>query len=268
MTMISLESIQDKIITENTILQLAFPDLGLVHLRVLNVEQVPYVYDEIGTIQPDGTSSSTPQRLGISAYNVDNALEVREDLHLYQLFFGVTPGIIRARVGYPTETMMGAIETRGNQINGDFGYIDGFRSPLEEPQPISEIMIPPDFDVGFVFHNPDTVPIKPLMYWHIITMNVNVIRDAELVYNIMADKLPAGRVVKKSMGGVTPFKFHPNEMWAVKFINFEVQDYIDIAATSGDARFKRMALESISNSLGLDIEQYKGPISLPPPLGA
>ena len=118
-----------------------------------------------------------------------------------------------------------------------------------------------------MFHNPDTVPIKPVIYWHIISMNASVIRNTELIYNIMAGNMPEGKVIKKSMGGVTPFKFHPTEMWAVKFINFEVQDLIDIAATTGDNRFKQMAMKSIADSLGLDLEQYKGPITIPPPLG-
>lgn len=268
MPMISLEAIQDKIIKEDTILQLAFPNLGLVHLRAITLEEIPYVYDELDTIQPGDTSDSTPQRLGVSSYNIDNAIEVTEDLHLYQMFYGISPGMMRVRVGYPAETMKGGLDVRGNQINGKFGYVDGFRSPLEEPQPISELIIPPDFDVGFVFHNPDTIPVKPVIYWHIISMNISVIRDAELIYNIMAGNMPAGKVMKKSMGGATPFKFHPTEMWALKFINPEVQDYIDIASTTGNNQFKRIAMESIANSLGLDLDLYKGPISIPPPPGA
>ena len=263
-SVIDTSLIRPHIIQPTQLIQLAFPEKGLIHLRVLASDEVPYLYPDLTAIQPGDTDVSTPQRLGISEFSIENAIEVTKDLHLYQLFYGVSPGIIRARVGYPVGSLAQGLDVRGNQISGDFGYVDGFRSPLNKPSPMSENIIPPDFDIGYVFHNPDTIPIKPMMYWHVVTMRVGVIRNADLVYNIMAGKFRPEYVARKSLGGIIPFSYHAADTWGVDFIDYDTIDTVDIAETTNDPEYKASAMSSIRKSLRLGSEQREPPIEVPP----
>lgn len=243
-----------EVIPENSILQLIFPEQGFVHLRVFNSEITPYRYTNLTTIQPGQSDVSTAQRLGIPQFNLTNAIEVNYDLHLYQLFYSVSPGIIRARTGYPLETLTKGIDVRQNTVTGDFGFIDGLISPVTKPSRISETLIPPNLDVGYVFENPDTVPIKPQLHWIIVTHRVGVINDANLIYNIMAGKLDSIRngkyVQRKTMGGISTYRYYPVEYYGVNYIDYDTMDSIDIAESTGDEILKKDIIENIKKAIG------------------
>lgn len=251
---INLEHIRPHIIKENSILQLIFPEQGFVHLRVFNKEELPYMYTALTTVQAGNTDVSSAQRLGIAQFNINNAIQITYDLHMYQIFYGISPGIMRVRVGYPLETLTMGIDVRQNQITGDFGFVDGLTSPVSKPSPRSEFLVPPNFDVGFVFENVDTIPIKPLLYWHIIDLRVGVIRDADLVYNVMAGKLDNLRegkyISRKTMGGISPYRYYPPEYYGINYIPLELMDTIDCAETTGDPTLKKEAMDTIQAALG------------------
>lgn len=251
---IDLGRIKDRTIQENCILQLIFPEQGFVHLRVYNKEELPYMYTALNTVQPGSTDVSSAQRLGIAQFNINNAIQITYDLHLYQIFYGISPGIMRVRVGYPLETLTKGIDVRQNQIVGDFGFVDGLASPITEPSEISEFLVPPNLDVGFVFENVDTVPIKPLLYWHIINLRVGVLRNADLVYNIMAGKLDNVRqgnyIMRRTMGGISPYRYYPPEYYGVDYIPLDLMDTIDCAETTQDPSLKQKAMNTIEQALG------------------
>lgn len=258
MSSIDLSEIIPHMIRPNQVLQLIFPEKGFIHLRVLSADDVPFLYGSLPTIQPGDTDVSTANRLGISSLDIENAIEVNKDSHLYQLFYGISPGIIRSRIGYPMESMMKSLDVRSNQVAGDFGYLDGYRSPLNKPSPLSELMIPPDFDIGWVFHNPDTIPIKPMLYWHIVTMRVHVIRNSQLIYNILAGKVKDGYIQKKHMGGLLPYHFYSKEMWGIDMIGYHIADLVDIAESSNDMGLRAVAMKEINDALGTP-DRSEGP---------
>lgn len=251
---IDYSDILPAIIPENSILQLIFPEQGFVHLRVFNKEIIPYHYNDLATIQPRSSDVTSAQRLGISQFNLANAIAINYDLHLYQMFYGISPGIIRARTGYPLETLMRSIDVRQNTTTGDFGYIDGFMSPLSKPNPITEMIIPPNLDVGYVFENPDTVSRRPLLSWLLVNYRVGVITNANLIYNIMAGKLDGlkdGKYIKrKTMGGIAPYRYYTTEYYGVDYIDYDIMDAIDIAESTGDNNARAYAMNAINIAIG------------------
>ena len=251
---IDTSRIKPSMIGENSILQLIFPEQGFVHLRVFNKEEFPFMYTALTTIQPGSTDVTSAQRLGITQFNINDAIAITYDLHMYQIYYGISPGILRVRTGYPLETLTKSLDVRQNQITGDFGYIDGFTSPLTSPDARSEFLVPPNFDVGFVFENVDTVPIKPLLYWHINSLRVAPLTNADLIYNIMAgkyDNIRDGKyVTRKTMGGISPYRYYPPEYYGLNYVGLDVMDTIDCAESTGDSGLKSQAMSAIRTSLG------------------
>lgn len=184
-----LDRIEGKFIKENQLLALGFPTQGFVFYRVLGDEDILYEYTESpGTISSQTWSDAA--RLPMSAYSIDNILRVEDCNHVYQVFMGWSPGAIRQYLYYPYETARRNLDVKRVYQNAPFGYITGFESPYSRPSPLTELFIPKDVEVGFAWYNPlstsETVKINLL----IRRLNVEILRDSDLVYNILTGKQP------------------------------------------------------------------------------
>ena len=207
---ISTERIEHLFLKENYLLGLYFPGDGLVSFRVLQRESIPYMYDEIGTLTADEWKEHA--RLGIAAEDIDNALWVGKKNHIYQVFYGIKPSAIKIYLGYPLETPRRNLDVKNVASKEEYGYIDGRKSPYDDPSPETEIFIPYGIDVGFAWHNPLTYAEKVLLFIHVNRYYVNVIRDVDLIEKILARRIEC-RIA--TLGGLERFEYPIRDTWNV-----------------------------------------------------
>ena len=194
-----ISRIKPSFIKENQYVGLNFPNQGYVFWKIEAIEEIPYEgYTESpGTIAAGIRKDSA--RLPISADSIDNLLEVKECHHLYQVFMGWSPGVVKRWEAYPSETLRKSLDVKMVTVGGDFGDITGFESPKTAPSPQTELWIPTAIDVGFAWENPSNVSVDVEISMMIRRIEVRVLRDADLIEKILKGNQPCKL---KSLGGI------------------------------------------------------------------
>ena len=194
-----ISRIEPKFIKENQLVGLGLPKQGYIFARVNGIEDVYYdnYTESPGSIAADTYEDSA--RLPIDEFSIANLLRVEQCDHLYQVFMGWQPGAVRRYVAYPLEQLRGDIDVKRCYTKAPFGYIEGFESPSNNPSPLTEMWIPKDIDVGFAWWNPlstaETVQIDIM----IRRLDIDVIRDADMIDRILKGNQPCRLV---SIGGI------------------------------------------------------------------
>ena len=194
-----ISRIEPHFIRENQYVGLGFPNQGYVFWKVRSIENINYEgYTESpGTIAADTKADSA--RLPIASDSIDNLLEVKECHHLYQVFMGWSPGVVKRWESYPVETLRKSLDVKLVTVGGDFGDITGFESPKTAPSPQTELWIPTAIDVGFAWENPSNVSVDVEISMMIRRIEVRVLRDADLIEKILKGNQPCKL---KSLGGI------------------------------------------------------------------
>lgn len=215
--MISFEDVEKRILKENYLLLLGFPDLGYVPLRVRFREEFKYIYDPVAeglfTGVPASTSIDGITNLGrVSATKLGsnllpgrpiNVFAIDRDDRLYQMFYGVAPSWIRVFLSYPSERGQRNLELSvWSEAYPSFGYVDGYESPLLKPSAKTEIFILPKTDFAFTFINPTPIPARPLLSFIVNRLIVEVIRDAELVKKMIDRKIESAIRTVAGLAGI------------------------------------------------------------------
>ena len=194
-----ISRIEPKFIKENQLVGLGFPKQGYVFARINGIEDVYYdnYTESPGSVAADTYKDSS--RLPIDEFSIDNLLRVEQCDHLYQVFMGWQPGVIRRYLAYPFETLRGSIDVKRVYTKSPFGYIEGFESTPKQPSPKTETWIPKDVDVGFAWWNPSAVAETVQIDMLIRRLDVDVIFDTDLVERILKGSQPCKL---KSLGGI------------------------------------------------------------------
>lgn len=207
-----VSNISDRFLKENQLLGLGFPGQGYVFFRCTGLEEVFYEYNESpSTVAADTFEDAS--RLGIAAYKIDNLLRVEKCDHIYQVFMGWKPGAVRQYLYYPYETARRNLDVKRIYTKSPFGYIDGFESPYDKPSMESEIFIPKGVEVAFAWWNPLSAAVTVEEHLLIRRLEVDILRDADLVERIMKGQQPC-RIT--TLGGVGDS------------FNYPVRDALDI----------------------------------------
>ena len=182
--------IEKRFLKENQLIGLGFPKQGFVFFRVTAVEEIIYHdYEESpGAIAADTFENSA--RLPISAFSIDNLLRVEKCNHLYQVFMGWQPGAVRQYAYYPYETARRNLDVKTVYTKAPFGYLTGFDSTYDTPSPTTELFIPIDVEVGFGWWNPLSEAVTVELQILIRKLEVDVIRDPELIMRILSGQQP------------------------------------------------------------------------------
>lgn len=213
-------TIEELTLLENFLLGLNFPGKGLVFFRVETREQLkfdPYVVEYSSAVE-DFTADQwkDASKLGHPTdTTVDNILEVDDKSHLYQVFYGIRPGDIRAYMNYPAGKPRRNLDIKEVSSKADFGYIDGSMSPYNDPKPCSEFWVPKDLDVSFAWYNTASITQKIITKWVINLYGVSVIRDADLVERILKRKVEC-RIA--TLGGVESFVYDEKTVWGASAV--------------------------------------------------
>ena len=213
---VNLKRLDDALLKENYIFALGFPThqgANYVPLRVVGRERLMWwEYDPIqegmfsndgttiigGKVQPststDGITNHTivtPQRpssqyaSGKPYFIFPNTSSGKKGT-LYQLFFGISPSFLQVTVEQPqgTRQMILPIQTPNSAYN-QFGYIPGSQTPIERPDPISELFVPPALEFALGLQNPVNETAQPLFLWIVNLLKYEVIQDANLAWELM-----------------------------------------------------------------------------------
>jgi hypothetical protein len=228
--------IDHAIIRENYLMLLGFPTAsgrGYIPLRAIAREFFYFMYDPIneGQISANipadaniGTAANTgitdlgftvPSRPG-SQYltgKPSNAFFIQDLEEIYQLFWGVSPSILRVYLEAPASVGQKNIDIDHWQANKlQFGYIDGFDSPMLYPSINSEIIVPPQFDIALGYANATGATINPELLFYVNRLQVRVVEDTDLVMAMITGKTPT---MIKTVGGITSFTYPADGIYGV-----------------------------------------------------
>jgi len=189
-----LERLDKVIVRENHNVGLGFKD-GYVFFRATHRELFPLLYDlfaEIsdfagaGAVEMTAAQYITAKELKSDTLAATNIFKIDEKDHLYQLFFGVSPSVLRVFPAYPRETEINQLDVGLHiQTYNIFGFIDGFETPLNKPSPRSQLFVPYGPLIGFAFYNYAPYTIKPMMRFIVNRLKVEVITDVDLIMKIL-----------------------------------------------------------------------------------
>jgi hypothetical protein len=219
MEALDLSRVEHLFLKENYLLGLGFPD-GFIFARIARREVVTYLYDEVSAVAADTWVSSAQQ--GISARNIENAFRVptAKD-HVLQLFYGIAPSALRTYLGYPVETPQSNLDVAARLEKSDFGYVDGFTSPLNHPAPESEVWIPYRLNAGWAFYNPTNDSISPLLKFIVLRYSVEYIRNIDLIRRIL-DRRVECRLA--TLGGLSSYTYPYRENLGLDPIKLSATD--------------------------------------------
>lgn len=230
---IDLSWIDSTLLRENYLALLGFPvgggSRGYIPLRVTAREQFYFMYDPLQEAQitakvPAGTGANGISDLGFvkpalpgSQYLTGkpfNVFEVSQNNHLYQLFMGIAPEPTRIFFELPA-----TVGQRNLDIDTwasaklQFGYIDGYDSPLLAPTPRGEIIIPPTMDIAWGYGNPIEQVIDPLLLFVVNRLQVDLVTDADLVERMLNGKVTAAI---KTVGGLTSYTYSTSQVYGIE----------------------------------------------------
>lgn len=239
-----LKRIEKKIIQENYLIGLGFSD-GYVFFRASRREIFPLLYDlfaeisdfaGVGKVDMAALQYIPPKELKSDTLAATNILEVKDETHIYQTFWGITPSATRVFTAYPRETEINQLDVGLHLPTYTiFGFLDGFESPIDSPSPRSMLFLPIGPKIAFAFYNPTNNKIKPLMRWIVNRLKVKVIRDADLIMKILERRREATLATIGGINGWTPGEAKYKDWWGVQPIPLdatrdEVAAYVSGAA--------------------------------------
>lgn len=214
-------TIEDRFLLENYLLGLVFPEKGFIFFRIDNAADYEYLYDRIlteaGLTALTGDQWINPIKMEDGLGN--DILEVEEDLHLYQIFYGIDPSALKTYKCIPRTTLPAAPDVTTVTTKTWFSYIDGFKSPFDEPHVSTETWLPYGSDlIAFAFHWARQDPeLYPLMRFTGKMYNVTVVKDVDLIQQLIR---PGAKVSLRTVGFLDAFRYDPTKPWNVDFIPF------------------------------------------------
>lgn len=207
--------IENRFLKENQLLGLGFPTQGFIFMRCMGAENIFYEYNESPTAVAANTQEDS-SRLGMAAYKIDNLLKVEKCEHVYQTFMGWKPGAVRQYLYYPYDTARRNLDVKAIYNKSPFGYLDGFESPYDKPSPETEVFIPKDVDVGWAWWNPLGVSVTVEQHLLIRRLEVDIIRDGDLIERILKGQQPCRLVTLGGLG--SSFDYKARDILDVDFV--------------------------------------------------
>ena len=206
---------------------------GFIPLRCIAREYFYFMYDPIaegqisqnipadsaiGTSAQNGitdqgfTVPSRPGSLNMTGHP-NNAFFVQDLDNMYQLFWGVAPSPIRIFLESPASVGQKNVDIDHWSANKlQFGYLDGFDSPMLYPSSNTEIIVPPQFDIALGYGNPTAQTINPLLLFYVNRLQVRLVWDVDLVMAMLTGRTPT---VIKTIGGMTSFTYPADGIYGI-----------------------------------------------------
>lgn len=128
--------------------------------------------------------------------NIFNMVEPDYPLtELLQVRIGIAPSPLRIFSYYPSDKALDNISDNmsWSTLSGllNFGYLDGFNSPIDNPSEGSEHFFIPKIEPVFGFLNPTAVQITPLLRFYMNQLTVYPVNDQNMVKKIFDRVVPS-----------------------------------------------------------------------------
>ncbi len=184
------------------------PQVQYVALRVVRRTLFTFLYDFLTqqtSFLPLGPQGSTPtstyqsyfvdnvQLTLQSVAQVTNIFQTLNQGELLQVFVGMYPRYLRTYLRQPINSAVPVMDQNINasQSFTDPGFIDGFESPLDNPSPRTEVVVPQSATPAWALANPVSVPIVPQFRLYINRLVVEGITDQALLREVFLGRAPA-----------------------------------------------------------------------------
>ena len=216
-----LESV---LVHENDYILLGF-NAGHVYipLQVVARVETPYVYDPVVEGQLTGPLAASPSTDGITNTTFQTALQLGSskvvakptdvfDLSkfpnwLYQAFLGIDPPWLRVFLQSPFRVDQRSLPLIYFTPNyPQEGFWDGYMSPIERPSRKTQMWIAPGLSIALGYQNGQPQPAFPLLEFYINAMQVAVVVDPDLAYEML--KTPKKAKIY-TVGGLQNVQYDP-----------------------------------------------------------
>jgi hypothetical protein len=227
----SISRIEPLLLRPNDVALLNFPE-GLIPVRVLSGEFFQYLYDPVaeGQISAEVSASTstdsarnvgfvTPQLLksGIIAAQPTNVLRLNNASYFYQAFFGIAPSYVRVFLALPSASSQKNLDVvNWSQAYAAAGWIDGFISPLNDPDPSSETIVPYGVDPAIGYANVLFEPVRPLIMFYLNKIKFAVVTDLDLVLEMLDKRGRGEKAPIKTVGGLTAYTYPYRDVFKIR----------------------------------------------------
>ena len=203
-----------------------------IPLRGIARFETPYLYDPLAEGQLTGPLAASPSTDGITNTTFQTPLQLGSskviakpvdvfDLTyypqwLYQMFVGIDPPWLRVFLQQPFRTDQRSLPLAYFTPNyPQEGYWDGLMSPLDRPSRKTQILVLPGLSIALGYDNNQPQPAYPLLQFYINALNVAVINDPDLAYQMLTDTVPHRRTRIFTVGGLQDVQWRPNTYYGI-----------------------------------------------------
>jgi hypothetical protein len=222
--------LEDVLYRENDYLLLGFnAGRTYIPLQVTARFETPYLYDTIAEGQLSGPLAPSPSVDGITNTTFQTALQLgsskvvakptdifdltRQPAWLYQMFMGIDPPWLRVFLQQPFRVDQRSLPIVYFTPNyPQEGYWDGYMSPPEHPSRKTQIIVPPGLSIALGYDNVVAENAYPLIYFYINALNVAVVTDVELAYEMLS--VP-GKAKIVTVGGLAGVNYDPKAYYGI-----------------------------------------------------
>jgi len=228
------DDLEDVLIKENDLLLMGVNSGGkngptYIPLQCVGRFETPYLYDPIAEGQIPGPLAPTSSLNGITNNTFQTALQLGSsqvvakptdifDLTaypqwLYQMFMGIDPPWLRVFLQQPFRTDQRNLPIVYFTPNyPQDGYWDGYFSPPERISRKTEIIVLPGLSIALGYCNIEPDYAYPLIYFYINALNVAVVNDPDLAWEMLS--VP-GKAKMFTVGGLQGVNWNPSAYYGI-----------------------------------------------------
>jgi hypothetical protein len=222
--------IESELAQENDYLLLGFNGgQTYIPLQVMGRFETTYIYDTIAEGQLTGPLAASPSTNGISNTTFQTALQLgssqvvahptdifdlsRQPAWLYQMFLGIDPPWLKVFLQQPFRTDQRSLPivyfTPSYPMEG---FWDGYLSPPWRISRKTQMWVPPGLSIALGYSNNQPVPAYPLLTFYINALNVAVVTDPELAWEMLS--VP-GKASIYTVGGLAQVQYTPAAYYGI-----------------------------------------------------
>lgn len=225
------DQLESVLVHENDLLLLGI-NAGATYLPVKVVArfETPYLYDTIEEGQISGPLASSPSTDGITNTTFQTALQLgsskvvakpvdifdltRFPQWIYQMFVGIDPPWLKVFLQQPFRTDQRSLPLVYFTPNyPQEGYFDGRSSPRNRPSPKTQMWVLPGLSIALGYDNNQPQPAYPVLQFAINAMNIGVITDPELAWEMLS--VP-GKAKIYTVGGLQTVQYDPSAYYGIR----------------------------------------------------
>ncbi|MFZ2058375.1 MAG: hypothetical protein WAV54_13285 [Acidimicrobiales bacterium] len=200
-----------------------------VPLQAIARVETPFLYDPIAEGQLSGPLAASASTNGITGNTFQTALQLgssnvvakptdifdlsRQPAWLYQMFLGIDPPWLRVFLQQPFR-----VDQRSLPIvyytpsYPQEGFWDGYMSPPERPSRKTQIIVPPGLSIALGYANIEPYRAFPLLYFYINALNVAVVTDPDLAWEMLSVPKKAKIV---TVAGLAQVQYTPEAYYGI-----------------------------------------------------